>query len=423
MIQIHQVIYGDVNGAYSLISSSFRDKEVPTRLANSTDLVDRPPDNVLDAPILRGFPKDDYYLFLKTFPYESKGVRRGRVFTHALILALDDFVKIKDLSNLAEYHLDSIDKSHSTFEIEHKNQIGQSSTPNETSPQVIAAINGLVEHVKFMNTVVMVGRENYFEWLKGLWPGLPIKMKRILKIGAAFNPKKVNSERLNILYIPEFLRQNWVNTAFKIVDINQTEELQSESAYYLSGNLEMSKNLNGILRDFDPKIKEIDDLLQFEKMVPTQIALRKKKKLKIKDLVIFADLISKYNPNPKSKPKEKKSLMDTLLALLQKAEPKEIKMVSNADWTGFQSAESSLSKELETWSYNSVFGTGNGEIASVLLLAYGGQKPSWWGKAIKNGLVEKLSKWNPKYAKTIWGWLKSEVKTHWAHNAFNEKFG
>ena len=97
MIRIEQAIYGEQDG-HNLLKSSFENSNIPKRLSGFTDLVDRPPTRVLSKPIIRGFYEEEHFLLIKSFPDLSEEVRTGRIFSHALILKKEEYLKLFDIS-------------------------------------------------------------------------------------------------------------------------------------------------------------------------------------------------------------------------------------------------------------------------------------------------------------------------------------
>ncbi|MEY8214149.1 MAG: hypothetical protein RPR97_06640, partial [Colwellia sp.] len=108
---VHQALYGDKDGSYSLLDSSL-DAETAKKICNVTDLLDRPSIGVLTEAIYRGFAFNDYYLFIKTFPDTDSGVRSGRVLSHVLVVNLTDLELCDDLSLLFITFIKTANKSH-----------------------------------------------------------------------------------------------------------------------------------------------------------------------------------------------------------------------------------------------------------------------------------------------------------------------
>lgn len=281
MIQIHQAIYGEGgrNKGYSLLNSSFPQSDIPTRLGNSTDLIDRPPDTILIKPIIRGFMRDGYFLLIKSFPDLSIEVRRGRIFSHVLIIEEKDFLKLKDITTLLQYHIEAIEKKAKLSPIQIQQGDSTLQDNQEISAQMACAFNALIKHVDYQNTIAWVEEKGYFDWISRLWPFLPTSVKLNALLGVAFNPQKINSDLLNLVYIPSELKGNWANTDFKLIEPSCDETLNSQSANLLAGNQEHSKGLKDLLNDFSLKIEEVDDLPILETLILLHKSLKTSKDL------------------------------------------------------------------------------------------------------------------------------------------------
>ena len=261
MITVHQALFGDRHGAYSLLSSSCESQEVPRRLAPLTDLVDRPSNGVLTGAVTRGFFADGYYLLIKSFPDHSPNVRRGRVFSHALIVDEDAFYNIYDITRLMNYHLSKPDKKTASLQPIQVETNSYSEVNASITKRTACAINALIKHTEFGNTIAWINTEGYFEWISCIWPALPNPVKLKIRIGVAFNPQKIKANSLNLVYIPQNIKQNWTNYSFKLIEPLCESVLTSQVANLLSGNIEQASNLHSMLQDFIPEIKDIGDLI------------------------------------------------------------------------------------------------------------------------------------------------------------------
>ncbi len=403
MIRVHQAIYGDFDGAYSLLRSSFPNQETPKRLGNPTDLIDRPPSGVLSKPIIRGFSKDKYFLLIKSFPDVSPDVRRGRVFSHVLIIEDKDFLKVQDITVLLQHHLATPDKevelqlitinNHSTIPVKKLIDKGR----------VAYAINGLLDHTDTENTIVWVGEDGYYDWISHVWPNLPNPVKTNIKIGVAFDPQKVNSNLLNLLYVPLEVKANWLKSNIKLVELQDEEYLISQAANLLAGNNEKAQELQTLITEFELKIKEIDDLVQFEKLIP---AFNSTKSAYLKQLLIFADLVSKYNPSPKSAFLKKENLLKEIVSKASNATANEINVLDNPDWAGFENAQNKLSVVLNSWLDKNLYLKGSGNANAVFIeKAFTKSKKNWWTTTLVNKLKNSITNWKPDFAKCVWDWF------------------
>ncbi|TYA74932.1 GAP1-N1 domain-containing protein [Seonamhaeicola marinus] len=403
---MHQIICGDDKGSFSLLSSSYTDSTIPLRLASSSDLIDRPPDGVLESPVIRGFWKENYFMLIKTFPDTNEGIRKGRVFSHAIILEEKDLLEIKDITKLLAFHVDSIDKSFKPQVIHYKNKPKDKLTIAEDK-RISFAINGLVNHHENQNTVVWIGEDNYMNWVSQIWNTIPIDVKKSLKIGVVFDPNKIDRNLLNLVYTPDSIKSNWTNTEFKIVDLNSSGNLKKQTAYYLAGNQDKCQSLLRLLTDFSITPKDIDDILQFEKLIGTYEGIDTTSSLK--QLIIFADLVSKYTRNTQSSLPFKNKLLNAVIGKIDDASIAEISMLTNPNWSGFKNAEKKISDSLNTCLEKILFDENNNKDTPLLInKAFKETKHTWWSIPIKKQISSSLKSWKKAFAKPFWDWVINE---------------
>src|SRR5437762_9965976 len=95
----HRAIYGELNGAHSLIAKSSDAKSPFEELIVRTD---RPPGllppNIEWDAYTSGYPVLDNYVLSKTFP-DASASRSGMVITHVLVFETKELVSLNDLTS------------------------------------------------------------------------------------------------------------------------------------------------------------------------------------------------------------------------------------------------------------------------------------------------------------------------------------
>jgi hypothetical protein len=133
--------------------------------------------------------------------------------------------RVRDLSNLFQYHLPGIQKEAEMHPLEYHPQEALT-IPGAVDGREAAATNALLQNQPF----VWLGQEGYWQWLARIWPQLPFGVKQMLKIGAAFGPSYAKNEYLTLLYIPENAKTLWERHSFRVINFGETETLQSAAA-------------------------------------------------------------------------------------------------------------------------------------------------------------------------------------------------
>ncbi len=189
MMIVHQAIYGDKSGSYALLKTSLANTELAKRICNVTDLLDRPSNGYLTQPVFRGFAVNDSYIFIKSFPDNDPSVRKGRVLSHTLIVDQNNLNALNDLNDLFSHFLSDPDKDPELKPIVLDGNLAPTQIADRTSREA-AAINGLLYHSSYNNTLVWIGEEGYLSLIKQIWG--QIEGKDLMKIYESLtaNPRK-----------------------------------------------------------------------------------------------------------------------------------------------------------------------------------------------------------------------------------------
>lgn len=412
---IHQAIYGEVQGktsGHDLLAASSDKNELFRRVSGFTDLADRPEGGVLSDMVIRGFFAEDHFLLIKTFPDKSPGLRSGRVFSHALFISEADLHRIHNLSNLFQYFLPDIQKEAKMYSLEYPSH----QTVAITGPadgREAAATNALVEKQPF----VWLGDEGYWEWLGRIWPKIPAKEKRTVKIGAAFGPSYVKKENLSLLYIPEDTKTLWVRHSFRVVGNNESQIMESATANWLAGNAKKAASLEVLLDDFDPTIDSIETLKQFEDYGKAYNQLNNVSELN--HLLVLANFVSKISPSEKVGIKGKNRLMNAILQAIPNAPINMFIALMYQTWKGFPNAAISLSDSLADWlSQHLLKGKQSKECGAVLAKAVEAETKNWWGSMVLSYVNSQLKKSQVGYATVLWQWMEKEPILITEHNSW-----
>ncbi|MDO8273588.1 MAG: hypothetical protein Q7U82_16965 [Gammaproteobacteria bacterium] len=405
MISIHQAIYGEVHGktsGHDLLAASDEKNELFRRVSGHTDLADRPEGGVLSSPVVRGLFAEDHFLLIKTFPDKSPGLRSGRVFSHALFIPKADLDRVHNLSSLFKYHLSGIQKEAKMHSVEYLSQEAMTIAAAVDGREA-AAVNALLESQPF----VWLGEEGYWEWLARIWPKLPAKVKRGLKVGAAFGPSYVKKECINLLYIPEDAKTLWERHSFRVLDKDESQTLRSSAASWLVGDAKNSAPFQTLLDDFAPKIDSIETLEMLEHHGRAYHYLDKKPE--INHLLVLANLISKISPSDGVGTKGKNRLMTAILQAIPNASINMFMALRFQNWKGFADAIAPFSGALHDWLSNHLLkGKQAKECGVVLAKAIEAEAKNWWVGTIMEYANSRLKKRQSSDAQVLWQWMSEE---------------
>ena len=402
---VHQAMYGDKSGSYGLLKTSLTDTELAKRICNVTDLLDRPSNGLLSQPVFRGFAFDNSYIFIKSFPDTSPGVRSGRVLSHTLIVEQSDLVRLNDLGRLFSHFLSKPEKDPelNAIVIEDGNS-GPAEIIHLTSREA-AAINGLLDHSSYSNTLVWIGEDGYLPLITQIWSHLSGDLRAKVKLGVAFNPQKVDTQHLNILYVMEEYENIWKTVDYCIIDKESSGTLDSMSSFLIAGYKDKSKPLRDLIGTFGIVPTEIGDFQYLETVVDTYKNLSAT--IPFNRLIVLCDLISRYSPNQQIAKAEKDKLLKQVIARIEMASAKQILVLKNSEWRGFFNAQQLIGEHIGNWVGKSIFNLEVDEsVMNVIAEASNPEnKALWWKKAVTDSLKTALGNWKPTHAIVVWKWF------------------
>jgi hypothetical protein len=405
MIVIHQAIYGEVQGktsGHDLLAASDEKNELFRRVSGYTDLADRPAGGILSSPVVRGFFAEDHFLLIKTFPDKSPGLRSGRVFSHALFIPKADLHRVRDLSNLFQYHLPDIQKEAKMHSLEYLSQEAMTIT-GAVDGREAAATNALLEKQPF----VWLGEEGFWEWVARIWPKLPAKVKHMLKIGAAFGPSYVNKEYLSLLYIPEDAKTLWERHSFRVLGVGESQTLRSSAANWLVEDAKKATPFETLLNDFAPIIDSIETLNRLEDYGKAYHQIDKAPGLNY--LLVLANFITQISPNERVGIKGKNRLMAAVLQAIPNAPVNMFMALIYQSWKGFPDAITFVSGAVLDWLTNNLLqGRQAKECGAVLAKALEAETKNWWVNTVLDYVNNRLKKRQPSDASILWQWMKNE---------------
>ena len=415
MTIIHQAIYGEVKGqtsGHDLLAASDEKNALFRRVSGHTDLADRPEGGVLSCPVVRGFFAEDHFLLIKTFPDKSPGLRSGRVFSHVLFIPEADLHRIHNLSHLFQYHLPGIQKNAKMHSLEYSSQETRAKTC-AVNGRVSAATNALLEN----QPVIWLGEEGYWEWLALIWPKLPTKEKRILKIGAAFGPSYVKNENLSLLYIFEDAKTLWAKHSFRVIDTDESQSLRSSGANWLVGDAEKAASFEILLNDFSLEIDSLKTLKQLEDYGKAYLQVNKKTELN--HLLVLANFVSKISPNERIGIKGKNRLMNAIVKAIPNAPVNMLIALIYQSWKGFPDATTSASNALRDWLTTHLLqGKNAKECGAVLAKALEAETRNWWVSTVLDCTDNRLIKRQSSDASILWQWMSKETTLIAHHNSW-----
>jgi len=415
MIKIHQATYGETDG-HGLINTSHDDRVKAERISGYTDLADRPEGGRLSAPIIRGMHVEDQYLLIKSFPTSVDESRGGRIFSHALMINVDDLDKINDITELFKYFTSAIDYQADMNPIDYLPTTDLSASTDIESRAIIA-VNGLFEMESHDHCISWIDERGYWDFIRLIWKRLPSGYKEDLRLGVAFNPRYIKNDLWNLVYIPKETVPVWSRENFLIINhVDEKPELTS-SASWLIGQDNKDSIISKIINDFQPNITDLSELARLESMGKIYPELGHAPDLR--QLLVFSAYIATKIPNKSKGVKGKSILISKIKPLLENT--KDISLINALiyqTWKGYRNGTEIMEEVLSNWLSENLFESRkNSNHGSILVQALKQKEPNWWTKTVLNFIIDQLDKqWKNSYGAIIWNWMVQNCELIELHN-------
>jgi hypothetical protein len=202
-VRIEQALYGATKGGHSIVEAS-GDAVVARELTSRLDLPDTAPYGVEWSPFLTGFPYGDHYVLGRVIS-DDQALRGGMVFTHALIVSLNDMAGVNDLQSLIDLlcNAPSPEMSITTLEVP-----AGLLPARQASAEQLAIATMLVSSTK--RPIVRLGHEGFDQIVAQLWNKLWPSIRRGFAFRLSFGPGDLVEQPLpTLVCTPSNLASRW----------------------------------------------------------------------------------------------------------------------------------------------------------------------------------------------------------------------
>ena len=214
-IVVHQSLCGEKNKAWELLKTTMQDFGIAKSLAFKADLQEQT-GGIHWIPAIRGFVEGDYFLIIKTFEDTSTEVRRGRKFSHVLIIHKGEIIKIDNLQPILNLLHGKIDKETSIELISIDVKLIE--TIIEHKPSFQGRFNklahGYLNIKEYSNTIIWFGQEDFDLSVVELWKRLNIDERKNFRFGISFHNDGIGSENVNLIAVPESIQSKFIKSGF-----------------------------------------------------------------------------------------------------------------------------------------------------------------------------------------------------------------
>ncbi len=408
---VHQLLCGEKDKAFSLLRTTLQNKVVARNLAFKSDLEDKP-SGTSWKPNIRGFIVDDYFLIMKTYPDNSKIVRRGRVFSHVLAISKNQLNQVYSIESLLRIFPEEINKEIEIKPIKyiHKKEYSLKFL-QELKPRFNKAVHGLYKQDKYRNTTIWIGQDNFEKATSQLWSILSFEQKRNLNFGIYFNPSQVPEGKINFISTTEASESKFLNSPYNVIRKNENYILTEFAEQYLGRD---DQAINRI-EQFKEKIKANKipqtEVVYVAKIIETFENLEKTDD--IKRLITLASIIAKYSPDNKKGVKYKAKLLQKIISNSINESGEDLLRLRFFKIECYSESKTKLTAIVEEWLEKNLFdlkrNTNNDY--SIFLQEYFKMSPrNWWTDSVEKKLIPFLFKLNSTSIKILLKWLKKDFK-------------
>ena len=385
IIDIHQSFWGEVNHGHGLIATSLKDDTLNQELSSFSD---RPGSTYGQSiqPYFSGKKIGNYFVFTKSYPDVTSN-RTGMIFTHALIVNIDDISQIENIDFVFSLFGDkmpekpTLNEDIKPIQIEVYTQFDN----KKLYPQYFQTIVQLLAIGKL--PIIFSGKTSNFIFLivqiwKGLFPFSTIRNNLMFQI--AFTPNDIqNNKNLSFIFVPDTFIDKW--TTHIVVDdkMDSHVQIENEVERLLLGDL-VANNLYTFIQDLDILPESLKTISICHR------AYNLYKKLKIcnvsEALQLVRSLASLSSPNNVNRIRSKS--LERLCSLLPDASEEEIKGLRNIDFSTFEDGNIRIVKSIEQFLEKQFQNTQQNELSSFILDVFETKENViWWHQVI----IQKIS--------------------------------
>ena len=386
-INIEQAFYGDIGKSHGCISSTFRNGDLNSFLTAFTDRPGAIPAGIIMEPYLSGIRFDGKYIFTKTFP-DLTAARGGMVFTHVLILEINDLSYIKNLKDILSHFVSQV-SNHTELETI---SITPTVTEKNTIQEFPLYIQKTLQYIITENLPVLFCGKlvSFEEVLFAIWPGLPLGLKKNFSYTAGFSLSSLDYAK-TIVYIQENLKPILKNSV--CVDDLELDNVHIESEiekFVLCKNAkngfeEFINALNIQLSDWSTLTLAVKAFQLFQKI---------DQNISQDEIRLLVRNISKISPESSSGGLIKNKIILKLAAAISSEQNSNVKSLSNLALNGFLGGTNIIGSAIETFISKAFNTEKNFQSDALLELLKLTEVPKkvWWRDAVLKGVSTVYSK-------------------------------
>lgn len=396
-ININQAYYGEVSRSHGCIASSLDDENLKSYLIGFSDKPSRIPFGIILEEYYSANKYSSYFIFAKTLP-DPTASRAGMVFTHVLIVNIEDTESINDLSSLLSNFVRDIPDKLTNIEplFYHSTSQRLDLLPDIYPAYIQLTVQYLIkgEKAAFFGEV-----NNFITTVVTIWNGLPPLMRKSLTYTIAFASDDIENKKEPLLFFQKQLIEK-ISYAYKINDSDDGGVTISDSVEHLVLGKHHLNRFNDFLITLNLGLKDFKQLTIAEKAYEL---CQKIDELTADDVRQAIRLIAKLSPGKEDGFALKQQLVFRLGEFIKQGKDYNIKALRNVLLDGFPNAESTLSQKIEGFITDQFVDKLRFDvtiISDVINLSSEGDNSFWWNTAVSKALVKAFT--SPMAWHNIW---------------------
>jgi hypothetical protein len=401
---IHQSICGEVNKAWGLIKTTLQDVSIAKSIAFRTDLQDQT-SGVNWEPAIRGFSEGDFFLIMKTFEDTSPDVRRGRKFSHVLIIPKKEIVEIDNIKQILSLLPQEINKNTDlkpiSIEISSNNAVN---IHDAILGKFNKLIHGYINISSYKNTLIWIGQESFDTAVIELWKRLTVIERQNFQFGIAFNNDHKGTNHISLIVVPESVQSKFVRSDFFVIGKNDNHVPTELIEQLLIGDASVQQRISSFEKTIESKFFSREDIALIAKGIDTFEQVDNVKDLK--KLNTLSHIVAEYAPSDKQGTDFKQRLLNKIVQLAESANFSDLNILRNFKTESFKNSKKYLSTALIGWMKKYIFSNGNNMVTYTSFFAQvKKENPNWWDKVITQELKSNLGTLQASQIATVYNWI------------------
>lgn len=402
---IHQSICGEVNKAWGLIKTTLPDVNIARSIAFRTDLQDQT-SGINWNPAIRGFSEGDYFLVMKTFDDTTPEVRRGRKFSHVLMIPQKEIVRGNNIEQIINLLPQEINKNIALepITIEFSSSSNAARIPDTIQGKFNKLINGYINIKSHNNTLIWIGQQGFDTAVMELWKRLTIREKQNFQFDIAFNNDFRRTDHIRLIAVPESVYSKFVKSDFFIIGKNDNHEPTELIEQLLIGDASVQQRINNFEKAIESKSLSREDIAAIAIGLDTFEEVSSIRDLK--KLNTLSHIVAKYAPSDKQGIDFKKRLLNKIIQLTESANFFDLNVLRNFKIESFKNSKKNLSIALIRWMKKYIFSVRKNPVDYVRFFEQiKTNNRSWWDKVIIKELEFFLGTIHASKIAIIYAWL------------------